>query len=90
MKEAKSMFLVTFSIRDGENEHISYKVVFASTERKATTKALKWVADYFLTGTVRDEQDGDLFWSEDETRTIRLCEVKKTTVGDLVKTLLIE
>ena len=84
------MFLVTFFIRDGESEYISHKVVFASTERKATAKALKWVADYFLTGTVRDEEDGDLFWSKDETRTIRLVQVGKTTVDDLVKMLLIE
>jgi hypothetical protein len=90
MKEAKHMFLVTFSIRDGASEHTSYKVVLASTERKARAKALKWAEDYFLdAGTVRDEEDDHLFWSEDGTRTIKLMAVEKTTVDNLIKTLLL-
>jgi len=84
------MFLLTFSIREGVSEHTSYKVVLAPTERKATAKALKWAEDYFLdAGTVRDEEDDRLFWSEDGTKTIELMAVEKTTVDDLIKTLLL-
>ena len=91
MKEAKRMFLVTFSIRDGASEHSSYKVVLASTERKARAKALKWAEDYFLdAGTVRDEEDDHLFWSKDETKTIEVEDVEKTTANGLVKRLLIK
>ena len=91
MKEAKRMFLATFSIRDGASEHTSYKVVLASTERKARAKALKWAEDYFLdAGTVRDEEDDHLFWSKDGTSTIELKAVEKTTANGLVKRLLIE
>jgi hypothetical protein len=90
MKEAKRMFLATFSIRDGASEHTSYKVVLASTERKARAKALKWTEDYFLdAGTVRDEEDDRLFWSKDGTSTIELKAVEKTTANGLVKRLLI-
>ena len=91
MKEAKRMFLLTFSIREGVSEHTSYKVVLAPTERKARAKALKWAEDYFLdAGTVRDEEDDRLFWRKDGTSTIELKAVEKKTVNGLVKRLLIE
>ena len=89
MKEAKRMFLATFSIRDGWREYTSYKVVLAPTERAAEAKALKWAEDYFLDGgTVRDEEDDHLFWRKDGTSTMELKTVEKTTAGGLVKRLL--
>jgi hypothetical protein len=90
MKEAKSLFLISFSVTDGGSEYTSYKVLFASNKREATARALQYAADYFCEGTVRDEEDPDLFTSEDGTRTIELEEVVKTTVDGLVKRLLIK
>jgi len=84
------MFLVTFKIVDGGAEHSLYKVVFASTESKATAKALDYAKDFFGNYMVRDEENARLFWDEDGTKTIELDEVEKTTVDDLVKRLLIE
>ena len=90
MKEQKIMFLVVFTVMDGEAEYFLYKVVFASTENDATGKALKCAKDFFGDDTVRDEEDADSFWSEDGARAIELREVVKATVDDLVKMLLIE
>jgi hypothetical protein len=91
MRKAMRMFLLTFSVREGESEHTSYKVVFAPTESEARAKALKWAEDYFLDGgTVRDQEDDHLFWSGDGTRTIELERVEKTTVNGLTRTLLLE
>jgi hypothetical protein len=84
------MFLVTFKIVDGGAEHFLYKVVFASTESKATAKVLDYAKDFFGNYMVRDEDNAHMFWDEDGTRTIELEVVEKTTVDDLVKGLLIE
>lgn len=90
MKVTKNLFLVSFSVIDGGNEHSLYKVVFASDEKKARAKALQYAADFFFEGTARDEEDPDLFTSRDETRAIRLDDVEKTTVDGLVKSLLLK
>ena len=84
------MFFVTFTIVDGGAEHSLYKVVFASTEGKATAKALDYAKDFFGNCMVRDEENAHLFWDEDGTKTIELEIVEKTTVKGLVKRLLIE
>ena len=84
------MFLVTFTIVDEGAEHSLYKVVFASNESKATAKALDYARDFFGDCMVKDEENAHMFWDEDETKTIEVEDVEKTTVNDLVKRLLIE
>jgi hypothetical protein len=85
----KSMFLLTFCVRDGESEYTLHKVVFASTEKQATAVALEYAEDFFWTGTVRDEENANLYYTEDGTRAIELEEVVKGTTCDLVERLLI-
>ena len=84
------MFLVTFTIVDGGAEHSLYKVVFASNENKATAKALDYAKDFFGDCMVKDEENAHMFWDEDETKTIEVEDVEKTTANGLVKRLLIE
>lgn len=86
----KSMFLLTFVIRDGESEYTLHKIVFAATEKQATAMALEYAEDFFLIGTVRDQENANLYFTEDGTRAIELVEVVKGTTGDLIESLLID
>ena len=85
-----SLFLLTYSIRDGENEYTLHKVVFGYTKKRATAAALEYARDFFWIDTVRDEKNAKLYHTVDGTRAIELQEVVKGTTGDLIERLLIE
>jgi hypothetical protein len=84
------MFLLTYSVRDGENEYTLHKVVFASTRKRATAAALEYAKDFFWIDTVRDQKNANLYYTVDGTRAIELQEVVKGTTGDLIESLLID
>jgi hypothetical protein len=90
LEEMMSMFLLAYSVRDGESEYTLHKVVFAPTEKQATAAALEYARDFFLTETVGDEENANLYYTVDGTRAIELEEVAKGTTGDLIERLLID
>lgn len=84
----EKLFLITYEIRSGEDEHVSRHVVKAEDGDKAEKIALDYAKDFWGEDHTKPDKDrADMFWRSDGCEVITLEGVEEVTPELLIECL---